>query len=314
MRGFSTGRKPCNAMRQISPINVMKSRFCRLTGLPIRVHAFAWGGLLALVLLLLGVSHYYQNQNVWSTWTESRELRHPGYAERIYPDEVLRTRANTWSNLAFVLVGFYALALGCHDQRREPPVEAAYLINTPAMSFLFGVACCYLGFGSGFYHASLTRWGQQLDVAAMYAPLLALIAINLGGWVPRVKIRDAQEGLPTWPILAGLVLAASFLLYQYKWSMSSAKVLPTLILTVAILSVGDQFQRRRKLSVPLMMLSTVALIAARLCSQLDVAGKFSGPDAWLQGHAVWHLFTALSLAGMYLYYRSELKSDRPASK
>jgi len=46
-------------------------------------------------------------------------------------------------------------------------------------------------------------------------------------------------------------------------------------------------------------------VAARICWVLDVAGKFSGPDAWLQGHAVWHLLTALSLAAIYLYYRNE---------
>jgi hypothetical protein len=38
---------------------------------------------------------------------------------------------------------------------------------------------------------------------------------------------------------------------------------------------------------------------------MDVVGKFSGPDTWLQGHAMWHLLTALSLATIYLYYRNE---------
>ena len=269
------------------------------------IHACAWGGVLVLVLLLIGVSHYYDGRNVWRDWTESRELRHPGYAERIYPDDVLRTRANAWSNLAYVLVGFYALGLGCHDLRRKPAANAGYLISTPPMSFLFGAMCCYLGFGSGFFHASLTRWGQQIDVAAMYAPLLAFIAINLGRWIPRVKIRAAQKGFPTWPILAGLVLVASFLLYRYKWSMSSAKVLPALILTVGAFALLDRFRPRRRMAVRWLVWSTVALVSARICWQLDVAGKFSGPDAWLQGHAVWHLLTGLSLACTYLFYRSE---------
>ena len=41
-------------------------------------------------------------------------------------------------------------------------------------------------------------------------------------------------------------------------------------------------------------------------TQLDIAGRFTGPDAWLQGHSLWHLFTSLSLGCMYLYYRSEV--------
>jgi predicted membrane channel-forming protein YqfA (hemolysin III family) len=87
--------------------------------------------------------------------------------------------------------------------------------------------------------------------------------------------------------------------------MSSAKVLPTLILIVGAFALLDRFRPRRQMAVRWLALSTVALVAGRICWQLDVAGKFSGPDACLQGHAVWHLLTGLSLAGMYLFYRSE---------
>ena len=280
--------------------------------MPPWVHAFAWGGVLALVLLLIGVSRYYQGRNVWSGWVESAEFRHPAYAERVYVENVFRTRSDTWSNLAYVLVGFYALALGYQDLRRNGPADAGYAIRTPAMSILFGVTCCYLGVGSGLFHASLTRFGQQLDVAAMYSPLVVFIAINVGRWFPRLTTSGRAGYVPTWPILAGLVLVACFLLYQYQWSMRSGVVLPTLILTVAVFAILDRFQRRCKLAVPLMLLSTVALVGARICWLLDVAGNFSGPDTWLQGHAVWHLLTALSLASTYLYYRSEVNLDRPA--
>lgn len=229
------------------------------------VHICAWGGILALVLLLIGVSHYYDGRNVWNGWTEARELRRPGYAERIYPDDFLRTRANSWSNLAYVLVGFYSIGLAFHDRRRNPASGGGYLVSTPPMSILFGVACCYLGFGSGLFHASLTRWGQQLDVAAMYAPMLALIAINLAGWIPRIKIPGGQRGFPTWPILAALVLVASFLLYYYKWSMSSVKVLSNLILSVTVLSLLEEFIRRRRKTFWWLIVSFVTLVGARVC-------------------------------------------------
>ena len=273
------------------------------------IHALAWGGILVIVLALIGISNHYAGQNVWSDWTESRELRKPGYAERIYPEEVFRTQANTWSNLAYVLVGLYAIGLGCHDMRRGVAVQGGYLVNTPAMSILFGVMCCYLGFGSGLFHASLTRWGQQLDVAAMYSPLVVFIAINLGRWIPRVNALDGQGGFSTWPVLACLVLVASFLLYHYKWSMSSGVVLPTLILSVGVFALFDRFRPHCRLRHRWLVVSVVALIAARICWQLDVAGKFSDPDAWLQGHAVWHVLTGISLAGTYLFYRSEVYSS-----
>lgn len=52
-------------------------------------------------------------------------------------------------------------------------------------------------------------------------------------------------------------------------------------------------------------LMVVSLGLAVLCRQLDVAGRFSGPDDWWQGHCAWHLLCAVSLGTAYLDQRSE---------
>jgi hypothetical protein len=271
-------------------------------GLPLRDHAFVWGGLALLTLGLLTLSSADQGKSAWTGWVESRELRQPSYAERIYAEHLFRTRSNPWSNLAFVVVGFYALALGGRDLRRRAGPDVGYVLATPALSLLFGVACCLLGFGSGFYHASLSRWGQQLDVASMYPPLLVCIALSLGRWLRRFDRTARPRPIPLWPLLAALVVVTSYLLYRFKWSMSSSTVLTTLILatTAAALVDAGCTLRFRWLAA-----SALALAAAVACRQLDVAGKFSGPDAWPQGHALWHGLTALSLACAYAYHRSE---------
>ena len=177
-------------------------------------HAFAWGVVLVLVLALFGISQAYRGQKVWQGWRESPELRRPVYAERVRADDVFRTPANPWSNLAYVLVGLYALALGWHRRREKCPVGSGYVRHTPAMSFLFGAACCFLGAGSGLFHASLTRWGQQLDVAAMYAPLRGLNRDESGALVFTVILGRGNRETPTWPFLTGLVVFTCFLLYR----------------------------------------------------------------------------------------------------
>ncbi len=273
--------------------------------LPVWIHAGVWGLVAVLIVILFIFSRAYEGQHVWDGWRESRDLHHSGYAERIYSHDLFRTRANTWSNLAYVIIGLYGIAIGCHDLRRPRQVESGYLIQTPAMSLLFGVACCSLGAGSGFFHASLTRAGQQLDVATMYAPLLSLIALNVGRWVPSVPFGALRSGRPTWPILCGLAVVVTLLLYFFKWSMSARSVLTTLIAIVSIFTSLDRSRTSRKMTISWLLLAGVALIAGVACRELDVAGRFTGPDAWLQGHAFWHTLTALSLGCMYLYYRSE---------
>ena len=269
-----------------------------------------WATLLALSLTLVVISRTYEGQRIWAGWQESAGLRRSNYAERIYFDNVFRTRANTWSNLAYVAVGFYGFAFAWHDRRRPHPIQAGYLVQTPALSFLFGAGCCWLGAGSGFFHASLTRLGQQVDVASMYAPLLVFLAINLGRWWPHVKLGRNPHPFPTWPVFGALAVVTNALLYRHKWSMSASTVLTTLILTVTAFSLLDRFNPTRKMSVRWAILAIVALVAGIICRQLDVAGRFSGPDTWLQGHAFWHVLTAACIGCTYLYYRSETVSHR----
>ncbi len=277
---------------------------------PPRIHLFAWGGLLALVLPLAWVSEQCQGRNVWQNWTESHELRKPSYTEAIHAADLFRTQANTWSNLAYVLVGLYCIGLGIHDRRHVPTTRRNYVLDTPAMSILMGVTCCYLGIGSGLFHASLTRWGQQLDVGAMYAPLLACIAINLGRYLPREWRLSENVHLPVWVLLAASVVLIAALLYHYKWSMSSSQVLPLHILTVVAFAVADCIPlprglHRSRLHKRWLLVAFVSLALAITFRQLDVAGRLGTPDTFLQGHALWHLLTAASLGAMYLYYRSE---------
>jgi len=280
-----------------------------------KIHAFAWGGMLTLILPLAWISVRYQAQDVWQNWTESQELRKPSYTETIHAADLFRTRANTWSNLAYVLVGFYCIALGMHDRAQASTTKRNYVLDTPAMSILMGIACCYLGIGSGLFHASLTRWGQQLDVGAMYAPLLVCIAINLGRYLPRVWRLSANVSLPVWSVLVASVVLIAALLYHYKWSMSSSLVLPLHILTVIAFAIADSipFSRglhRSRLQKRWLLIAFVSLALAITFWQLDVAGRFGTPDTFLQGHALWHLLTAASLGAMYMYYRSESLGSR----
>lgn len=273
------------------------------TPTPIWVHGFAWGGAFLVVIVVAWLSELLSGQHVWSNWAESRELRRSAYSEKVYFNELLRTRANTWSNLSYVIVGLYAIALGCVDWGLRTNATAGYLRRTPLLSVAFGITCCLLGFGSGLFHASLTRFGQHLDVAAMYTPLLVLISISLGRFLPTIPI-GWHTRIATWPLLLIIVAITSWLLFLYKWQMSSLHVLTTLIVALTSLLAFDVVHRRGQCDQRWLIGSTVSLVLAVVCRQLDVAGNFSSPDAWWQGHAIWHVLTSMSLASVFLYFRS----------
>lgn len=272
------------------------------------VHVFSWSILLAFAALLASITRLASASNFWDGWRESHGLRNPSYTEQIFISQIIRTRANTWSNLSYILVGLYAIALSCHDHRQTVTSTSGYVVRTPVMSLTFGVACCILGLASGLFHASLTRIGQQLDVAAMYTPLLTLCAVNLGRWTP-ATFNLGRRSFPSWIPLLILVAVCSMILLVFKWSMSSVVVLSSLIAFVGLSIVADQFRTSSQLSLGWVLLSFALLIAAIACRELDVARQFSSPQSWLQGHAFWHVLTSLSLASIYVYHRTEIRTS-----
>lgn len=279
--------------------------------LPDRLHIAVCSALAALTLALVFISASLAEKRFWADWQESGNLRRPNYAERIYPENFFRIRANIWSNLAYVAVCFYALAFARHDRRRPRAPLAGYLVQTRRSAPLR-------------LDLHLARRGQR-DVSRLPHALRAIARCCLDVWridrvhrdqprslAARDRLGRDRPPLPTWPFFGGLVVIARTLLFRYKWSMSATNVLSTLILSGTVLGILDRFHLMRRMAMRWAFAFVAALVAGITCRQLDVAGRFSGPDAWLQGHAHWHVLTAASLGCTYLYYRSEVLRPPPA--
>lgn len=85
----------------------------------------------------------------------------------------IRQPANTWSNLAYVLVGAYLTADG--KAERGPWLRA------------IGPMAIIIGIMSFFYHASLTFVGEVFDLGSMFLFASLLVVFNLErlGWLGR---------------------------------------------------------------------------------------------------------------------------------
>jgi len=179
--------------------------------------------------------------------------------------------ANAWSSLAFVLAAAAALLL-----RPEARPER---VLVP----LLAVALAAVGLGSFAFHATLTLWGQFVDVFPMYAVgcvLLAGALVRLGWTTQR---RAAVGGV-------ALLMALGLLLRLWPESrrvLFAAVLLPGILLElVRTRRVGGG---GRWLHVGLGL-----LITAYALWVLDQAGLLCDPTSWLQGHAAWHVLGALA--------------------
>ncbi len=195
--------------------------------------------------------------------------------------------ANAWSNLAFVAVALGIVALA----RRGRPLRTAALRR-------FAPVVALVGLCSFVFHASNTHVTQLLDFFAMYLFCGLLLGLNAArlGWLVAPRVLRT--------VLAGALGLTAITAVIVRWQAPIQLIVLGLI--VAIITT-EVIALRRSPARPRMRefyLAVALLAAALVCSLLDASRRWCDPaDHLLQGHAVWHLLSALSLLAAFVHYR-----------
>lgn len=189
--------------------------------------------------------------------------------------------ANAWSNLAFVAV---ALAI-VWISRADPP-------SAPSLR-RFAPTVALVGLGSFIFHASNTYVTQLLDFLGMYLFCGLLLGLNAArlGWIAPRRVTAVV-------LLGALGLTAiTAVIVRYGAPIQ----LNVLLLVLAIVVTEARCGPARRGA----FYGALALLAAGLlASYLDVSRSWCDPDDhFFQGHALWHLLSALSLLLSYFHYR-----------
>ena len=82
--------------------------------------------------------------------------------------------ANTWSSFGYVLIGFLMIVLASGRDGASA--------MTPLAVRTLGLTAITVGLGSALMHATLTLWGQFLDVVGMYLVGSFLLVRALARW------------------------------------------------------------------------------------------------------------------------------------
>lgn len=277
----------------------------KFNDLPYWVHWIGLGGPVLVFLFFLILFLLYSNSPVWEAWQPAEEFLNPEYGETIYPQSIFRTRINTWSNLVYVCFGFYVIAMALHDWKMKFPLERGYLCFSPAQGFLLGLSGIYLGLGSGFFHASLTHLGQQLDVGAMYAVMISLAGLAIGSWLPFFQLGKTKKIWPTWPWISTLVVVGSVYFTYFKWDYSFTEISGYLTGILFLFAGVSVFQPRKYLQLGWFVAGVISILSGSKIRDLDIADQFTHPESLIQGHSVWHFLSCLLFVFLYLYFRSE---------
>ena len=204
-------------------------------------------------------------------------VRHDGVAQP----------ANAWSSLGFLVAGVAAILTLRPAARRERTLVV-----------LLGAALVAVGVGSFLFHATLTLWGQFLDVLPMYA----VGSVLLAGAVVRLGWVSPRTGTFAGVVLVAMLGATLWLWPESRRGLFAAVLLPGIVLELVRARSSPSSPRWLYLGLALLM-------TAYLLWVLDQVGVWCDPTSALQGHALWHLLGAA--AGLCLAKHYAVSSGPP---
>ena len=205
--------------------------------------------------------------------------------------------ANTVSSLAYVAAGLVLMRWA----RVRPSIDesSAWPVATGLIT---------AGLGSLDYHgfqSPLAQWGHDWGIAV---PLVAAVHADAGELLPQVppRLRSALS--------AGALAAMGLLLARRPRSGPLGAAVGVLALGTFELALWGRGRRPgpRRRSGPLLAAAAgCGLAGAAVLTLSRSGGPWCRPDSLLQGHAAWHVLSAMSLASWALAVLPE--GDRPGA-
>jgi Ceramidase len=250
----------------------------------------------AIMLLIWIVLNHILDGSIWQGMTLSKSALTVEYCEFNNPDRFFHQSMNTYSNLVYFFLGILVCLIAWEDYKNRNFQNR--LANFPLLSALMGLCFIYLGFGSAFFHASLTWAGQRMDMNGTYSVTLTLVGIGLYNVLHKINFTERAKKI--W-IITMVLIFLSF--YQVHLLVSSSILVPILILLMMIFMGINYFQFPKQRYILLGVLSFVLIIVAVKIRTMDVQKINCDPHSLYQGHSVWHLMTGLSSFCTYAFFR-----------
>lgn len=219
----------------------------------------------------------------------------------------VRQPVNTWFNLYAIITSLLVAIVLVLDRLAIGPTGIGPNVmksNNP-IADLYVFAVQFLGLGSMWFHASLTRWGGVFDGMSMYLYASFLVFYT----VRRIWNSEAFF----WWGYFGTVILFSFVLHLLipSYINIGILVLAYLVLEAVVWGRTKQVMQGKARTVGLWVAAAASIIAATVFWALSQTGKtLCDPNSGFQAHGMlWHPLAGLMAVLLYFYWR---EADDPS--
>ena len=211
---------------------------------------------------------------------------------------LIRQPVNTWSNLAFILVGTLTMIVAVGDLSN--PANKRDHTNLMRSRWIYpgmyAYAAALIGLGSMAYHASMAFTAQVADILGMYLLSTFMVLYNLSR---AFKLK----GWAFFGAFVGINLALGVI--STAWPVSRRPIFVGLLVLILLSELLAWKKAPACMNMKALLAASTSLVIACSAWLLDTNGIFCSPDSWLQLHSLWHIGMAAAIWFLYLYYRSE---------
>jgi hypothetical protein len=220
----------------------------------------------------------------------------------------VRQPVNTWFNLYSLVTSSIVAIRVCLDRRSVqvgPPPNL--MRSSTVMPDLYVFCVLFLGLGSMWFHASLTRWGGIIDGLSMYTYAAFLVFYSVR--------RLWNHAAVFWIGYPGTVALFTVLHAHVSSLVLVLSLVAAYLVVEVIIWVRSGRVMQGKTYTQVLWSNSVAaiLVATLFWSMSQTGGRMCWPQSWFQPHGLlWHPLAGVMAVLLYFYWRAADDRSRAA--
>eukprot|EP00039_Didymoeca_costata_P009768 m.130153 g.130153 ORF g.130153 m.130153 type:complete len:292 (+) comp14595_c0_seq7:88-963(+) len=263
-------------------------------------------------------------QDFWKSFKDAPDEHDPGpWCEEDRPNDFLREPANAFSDLAYFAL---AMKIVTHAQSdytaAKSGTQPANFVAANYWVSVIGVVLNIIHFlGSFMNHACRCHTGHRMDVFGMYVAIFYLIWVIFCSLVVKILApypdmltkTDLTKNLPALYAVMGFGAICFWFLSDLYYHDHRCKSREDFVVTgLVIVGLGmsvviarlSSSEKRKKSSSRWIIIAVVALGLGKIAQEMDQNKILCYPKSLIQGHAIWHVATAIAMYCGYMHLRS----------